>query len=601
MKPYSMFFAISIGFLLAVAAFSTTALAGPYTGLWVGRASIDAVSEVNQREPDLGFDLALTGVTAEDALVPRGADWKYDDAGDAPTDGWETAGFDDGGWEAGPAPLGYGGGEATAVSFGGDPDAKHAAVYLRKMFTVADPLSYGDMRIQVWRNDGIILYLNGEELLRNNISSSYVDHESYARTGVSDDGFLELVVPATWLTAGDNLLAAEVHIASANDNTLSFDLSLRGIRAQSENRRLIRTGADGWRYAHTEAGIADPAWKNADYDDAGSPWLTGPAPFGYGDGDEATRLVSDTDNTPAAAYFRKTFDAGPDLTHLRFELLYDDGAVVYVNGAEVFRFNLPAGDLTDAASPITALGSAEENRYTVREIAVADLPAPLTATGNVAAVIVYQHRAELDAGESETPLTRAPGGFELRLLVHVDEGDAVRLLKEAIVMYDEEAETPVIVADHRRISEFSGVAVKGDASVGLRLSAVNFDFTGATVTCDGAITPTGAVECGFTLASDHPTNPFLHRYHPDHDNLDARYENTVEDAYAVTRTIRIQFAERFPPDPSVPAWATTPPGWGDSLLGGVYTEVLGGLHKRDITVSGAAALQRVSSSGALKE
>jgi hypothetical protein len=89
------------------------------------------------------------------------------------------------------------------------------------------------------------------------------------------------------------------------------------------------------------------AWREWGYD-AGA-WASGLGPFGYGDGDEVT-LVDDnpvpgynnnpvpTDRYPTA-YFRRDFDVGnlQDTAAMRFELVRDDAAVVYVNGVEVYR------------------------------------------------------------------------------------------------------------------------------------------------------------------------------------------------------------------------------------------------------------------------
>ena len=100
-------------------------------------------------------------------------------------------------------------------------------------------------------------------------------------------------------------------------------------------------------------------------------------------------------------------------------------------------------------------------------------------------------------------------------------------------------------------------------------------------------------ESSIELGSSYPTNPFLHRYHPDHDNLDERYENPVVEAYAVTRQITLDFSDRYPPDEDLPERAVTPAGWGVDLLGGYYTETLTGLHKDDITVHGPFILRRV--------
>ncbi len=71
---------------------------------------------------------------------------------------------------------------------------------------------------------------------------------------------------------------------------------------------------------------------------------------------------SDSSNKHAVTWFRTTFEAEDPtaLDGLRLDLLYDDGAAVFLNGEEVLRTGLPAGPLTaDTWATRTASGSGE--------------------------------------------------------------------------------------------------------------------------------------------------------------------------------------------------------------------------------------------------
>ncbi len=75
-------------------------------------------------------------------------------------------------------------------------------------------------------------------------------------------------------------------------------------------------------------------------------WQSGFAQFGYGEGDETTVTSFGKDSTdkPLSQYFVKTFTVS-DITQidaLKLHLLIDDGAIVYLNGQEVFRLHVPA-------------------------------------------------------------------------------------------------------------------------------------------------------------------------------------------------------------------------------------------------------------------
>ena len=107
---------------------------------------------------------------------------------------------------------------------------------------------------------------------------------------------------------------------------------------------------EGWRY--DDSGI-DPGatWMEPAFDD--SAWALGTAELGFGDGDEGTGLNNHGGYT---YYARRTFEVSgvADLVAGYLDLVYDDGAVVYLNGVEVDRFDMPAGPITHntaAASP----------------------------------------------------------------------------------------------------------------------------------------------------------------------------------------------------------------------------------------------------------
>ncbi len=157
---------------------------------------------------------------------------------------------------------------------------------------------------------------------------------------------------------------------------------------------LIATGSV-WQYL--DAGQVPPTTPGNDWrvDDPG--WTqSGPAQLGYGDGDEQT-IVSFIDTDPGTAgtqrnittYFRTTFNLtdAASITAATIELLRDDGAVVYLNGVELFRTNMPAGVITDTTTALQAIGgSTDENAY---HSFVID-PGQLVEGVNVLAVEIHQ-------------------------------------------------------------------------------------------------------------------------------------------------------------------------------------------------------------------
>ncbi|MBN1673687.1 MAG: fibronectin type III domain-containing protein [Kiritimatiellae bacterium] len=97
-----------------------------------------------------------------------------------------------------------------------------------------------------------------------------------------------------------------------------------------------------WKYARGtgEASTPGHAWRVSGFDD--SAWASGPAPFGYGDGPYGTTL-SGMQNTYPSVFLRKAFDIrnAALVNEVRLWALYDDGFVMWLNGEEVARVNMP--------------------------------------------------------------------------------------------------------------------------------------------------------------------------------------------------------------------------------------------------------------------
>jgi hypothetical protein len=115
-----------------------------------------------------------------------------------------------------------------------------------------------------------------------------------------------------------------------------------------------------WRYLDNGT-VPSAAWTGTAYDD--SAWPAGAAQLGFGDGDEVTLLNADPART--VTWFRRSFavtDADA-VSQLQVSLLRDDGAVVYLNGHEIVRSNLPPGLLTPSTQASTAIGGADESAF----------------------------------------------------------------------------------------------------------------------------------------------------------------------------------------------------------------------------------------------
>ncbi|HKG98586.1 MAG TPA: metallophosphoesterase family protein, partial [Pyrinomonadaceae bacterium] len=176
---------------------------------------------------------------------------------------------------------------------------------------------------------------------------------------------------------------------------------------------LVPTGAT-WRYLDNGSDQGT-AWRAASFND--STWGSGPAQLGYGDGDEATTLGfgPDANNKFITSYFRRSFSVtnAALFNALTLRLMRDDGAVVYLNGVEVWRTNMPAGTVGFLTPASVAIAGADESTFVQTTIS----PALLVTGTNVLAVELHQSGGastdisfdlQLIGSDSSASVTRGP-------------------------------------------------------------------------------------------------------------------------------------------------------------------------------------------------
>lgn len=417
-------------------------------------------------------------------LIPPGSQWRYRDDGSNQGTAWRGRGFEDGLWNVGLAQLGYGDGdEVTEVHFGGDTNNRFITTYFRHTIFVEDPLQYAWLKLGLLRDDGALVYINGEEVMRSNMPEGAVDYLTLAPVSIGtieERTFLETTLLATVLAPGTNVIAVEVHQEDRDSGDLSFDLSLQALRIEdlppgvylesptqgadfrepdglllSANARArdpatiirvefyegantlgqadalpysmvwsnppfgaFRLTARAWEttgrcmtsapvditvsavliargspWSFHDLGIdLGRHWALPQFNDAS--WMNGPAQLGYGDGDERTliRFGTNPNNKNITTYFRRQLEIADatSVTQLTYRLLRDDGAVVYLNGTEQFRSNVPeSGLIAYSTLASESAGGVEERTYYEARV-----PSTALVDGqNTVAVEVHQESA----------------------------------------------------------------------------------------------------------------------------------------------------------------------------------------------------------------
>lgn len=187
-----------------------------------------------------------------------------------------------------------------------------------------------------------------------------------------------------------------------------------------------------------------------------------------------------------------------------------------------------------------------------------------------------------------SPGSTTPRAFPLRYLLHVDDAGTARLLSQVFIGTLAAAPNPTGLC----VQE---AALKPDAKgSAMRLVAAHMPLDRVLATGNGTVALGATLTRTINLPFDDPVNPFVHQYHPDHDNRNPRLDpvgNKVE-SHTVSRTVSFEFLTTPPPQtPSL--------GWGSSVLGGHYSESVTGLHQQPIQLTGSFTFRRISEIGAI--
>ncbi|PYI37314.1 hypothetical protein CVS30_15990 [Arthrobacter psychrolactophilus] len=160
-------------------------------------------------------------------LVAPTASWKYNFQDSAPDASWFASDYDDGSWNSGEAPLGWGHSSiATALTTQG---TKPVATQYRHAMTVEDLATIDAVQITTRSDDGLVLYVNGQEVARHNLPAGAITHTSYAtaapRTATAIATPITLLLPSSAFTEGSNSIAAAVHSNYRSTPDSSFALT----------------------------------------------------------------------------------------------------------------------------------------------------------------------------------------------------------------------------------------------------------------------------------------------------------------------------------------------------------------------------------------
>ena len=162
--------------------------------------------------------------------------------------------------------------------------------YFRHVFDVPTPSQFSKLALRILRDDGVKVYLNGEDVFRNNLPSDPVTSTTRALEAMEPTNFLSSAyIDPSLLVAGRNILAVEMHQTATNATKLAFDLELTGITAPRLSIRLTNdnNALISWPYPSTgfrlmeTLSLNQPAWT----------YVTNPLPTQVGDENQVPAVL----------------------------------------------------------------------------------------------------------------------------------------------------------------------------------------------------------------------------------------------------------------------------------------------------------------------
>ncbi len=158
-------------------------------------------------------------------VLAFGAPWKYLDTGVDQGTAWRAGGFNDSSWASGPGRLGF---QNPGITTTLTRAQKRTTYYFRTTFNVSGTVASATLNLL--RDDGAVVYVNGIEVARSNMPAGTIGFSSKATaevTGAAETTPVTITLPAAALQAGTNTIAIEVHQIGNAAGDLSMDAEVR--------------------------------------------------------------------------------------------------------------------------------------------------------------------------------------------------------------------------------------------------------------------------------------------------------------------------------------------------------------------------------------
>jgi len=211
-----------------------------------------------------------TGITPPQPVLifPADVEWRYPNVAGAQAASWTNLFFNDESWLSGEGQLGFSNNEEndenTLIA-----NLNQNTYYFRRTFIVDDPAAFASLSLELLRDDGGLIYLNGVEIFRSpNLPAppAVITFTTPTLSGQNGENTIDRATTINPLVAGLNVAAVEIHQQGPTSSDVSFHLRLDGLPAP---RLELRNFRGDWLLFW-----ADPAFRLQQADSLDGTWTT---------------------------------------------------------------------------------------------------------------------------------------------------------------------------------------------------------------------------------------------------------------------------------------------------------------------------------------
>ena len=173
------------------------------------------------------------------SVMAYNATWRFNQTSNLDGVAWNVTNYDDTTWQVGSGPFGSASGITEPVQTFLTTVNGRITFYFRSQFVFPASLAGSTLLLSHFTDDGIVLYVNGQEAYRHNLPAGPMSYTNLATFVSGPPPEITLIpLPMTNIFTGTNLIAVEIHQGSAGSADVYFGAKLEVVTNSASSAGL---------------------------------------------------------------------------------------------------------------------------------------------------------------------------------------------------------------------------------------------------------------------------------------------------------------------------------------------------------------------------